>query len=262
MSSARIRKDEYQRIPIKFGKLSGPVDVKKIKLLVVEDEPGIRKLLQLHLEELHADVIECEDGAKGLSLAEQGGWDLILLDLQLPNLSGLDICKHLRAAGDQTPILMLTAKISELDRVLGLEMGADDYVSKPFSPIELIARIRALLRRASITELNSRNPATKETLSHGNIEVDVQQHRVISDNQEIELTAKEFELLLLLIRSPGQVFRRSELLDQIWGYSHTGYEHTVNSHINRLRKKIEINPAEPDHIITVWGVGYKFEAQA
>jgi len=262
MLPACIRNEGYKRIPIKFRNSTNLVDVKKIKLLVVEDEPGIRKLLQLHLEELHADVVECEDGAQGLALAEDGGWDMILLDLQLPSLSGLDICKTLRAAGDQTPILMLTAKISELDRVLGLEMGADDYVSKPFSPIELIARIRALLRRSAITELSIQQPNNEDILVRGKIEVDVQQHRVTSDNQDVELTAKEFELLLLFIRNPGQVFRRSDLLDRVWGYSHTGYEHTVNSHINRLRKKIEINPAEPDHIITVWGVGYKFEAQA
>jgi len=238
------------------------MEVPKIRMLVVEDEPGIRRLLQLHLEELHSDVTECADGAHGLELATQGGWDLILLDLQLPNVSGLDICKKLRSSGDQTPILMLTAKISELDRVLGLELGADDYVSKPFSPVELIARIRALLRRAAMTSNAALQAPSCNTLTHGKIEIDVQQHTVTADNQEVELTAKEFELLLLFMQNPGQVFRRSELLDQVWGYNHAGYEHTVNSHINRLRKKIEINPAEPDHIITIWGIGYKFEALA
>jgi len=226
----------------------------------VEDEPGIRKLLQLHLEELHADVTECDDGAAGLELAQSEAWDLILLDLQLPQVSGLDICKKIRSSGDQTPILMLTAKTSELDRVLGLELGADDYVSKPFSPLELVARIRALLRRASMSKTAAR--VEENSLTRGRIELDVQQHKVITNDQEVELTAKEFELLLLFMRNPGQVFRRSELLDQVWGYNHAGYEHTVNSHINRLRKKIEFNPAEPDHIITVWGIGYKFDAVA
>lgn len=258
-----IQYQDYQRIAIQTRESRDDnVEIDKIKLLVVEDEPGIRKLLQLHLEEFHAEIVECDDGATGLQLATSSNWDLILLDLQLPNISGLDICKKIRSRGDQTPILMLTAKTSELDRVLGLEMGADDYVSKPFSPIELIARIRALLRRAGMTVKNSATHSNENNLTRGTIELDVQQHKVILDEQEVELTVKEFELLLLFMRNPGKVFRRSDLLDKIWGYSHAGYEHTVNSHINRLRKKIEINPADPNHIITVWGVGYKFAEAA
>ncbi len=257
-----IQNLDFQRISPNRRAIRENVEVPEIKLLVVEDEPGIRKLLQLHLEELHADVVQCDDGAVGLELATQASWDLILLDIQLPNVSGLDICKKLRSSGDQTPILMLTAKISELDRVLGLELGADDYVSKPFSPVELIARIRALLRRSAMTNKAVSQVLTCKTLALGNIEIDTQQHTVTADNQQVELTAKEFELLLLFMQNPGQVFRRSELLDQVWGYNHTGYEHTVNSHINRLRKKIEINPAEPVHITTVWGIGYKFEMLA
>lgn len=227
-----------------------------LKLLVVEDDEDIARLILLHLEELHASVCHVARGDEALQRCREDTWDLVLLDLRLPGLSGLEVCRQLREAGDQTPILMLTSKSSELDRVLGLELGADDYVTKPFSPIELVARVKAILRRARQT--SGATVETQQLLRCGNLTIDVREHRVTHREEEVDLTAREFDLLLHFARHPGQVFRRSELLDEVWGYGHEGYEHTVNSHINRLRAKIEDNPTTPSAILTVWGVGYKF----
>ncbi len=232
------------------------------RILLVEDDQDIARLVQLHLQDLNASVLHCGRGDQALELALEQHWDLLILDLRLPGLSGLDLCRHLREQGNHTPILMLTAKSTELDRVLGLELGADDYVTKPFSPIELVARVKAILRRMS--QLSQQQQPSKagepEALNCGCFEINIKNHCVTVDNQEVELTSKEFDLLLHFARHPGQVFRRSELLDEIWGYGHDGYEHTVNSHINRLRAKIEKDPSTPSQIITVWGVGYKFNS--
>ena len=229
-----------------------------LQILLVEDDIDIARLAMLHLEDLDGRVQHCARGDTALKLALDGNWDLIILDLKLPGMNGLDICRELRQQGDHTPILMLTAKSSELDRVLGLELGADDYVTKPFSPLELVARVKAILRRVSRAQrLSEQEPAS---LCCGSLHINIKHHSVTHKDRELDLTAKEFDLLLHFARHPGQVFRRSELLDQVWGYGHQGYEHTVNSHINRLRAKIEDNPASPSRIITVWGVGYKFNA--
>ena len=227
-----------------------------LQMLLVEDDADIARLISLHLEELHAEVSHVPRGDEALQCCREQTWDILLLDLRLPGLGGLDICRQLRASGDQTPILMLTSKSSELDRVLGLELGADDYVTKPFSPIELVARIKAILRRAR--QSGPAEADTQRVLHCGNLTIDVREHRVTHRDVEVDLTAREFDLLLHFARHPGQVFRRSELLDEVWGYGHEGYEHTVNSHINRLRAKIEDNPTTPSAILTVWGVGYKF----
>lgn len=187
-------------------------------------------------------------------------WHAIVLDLRLPGMDGLEICRQLRAKGKYTPILMLTAKSTELDRVLGLEIGADDYLTKPFSVMELVARVKALLRRFNAATGYS---ATKENkvLKFKDLEIIVEQRKVIFQGNEIELTAKEFDLLYFFASNPEIAYKRSQLLDQVWGYGHEGYEHTVNSHMNRLRNKIEPNPNNIKFIKTIWGVGYKFIAK-
>jgi len=225
------------------------------RVLVIEDDPDIGRLVTLQLAELGFEYRLVADGVQGLDEAERGRWDLLVLDLMLPRLDGLQICRRLRAGNrDYLPILMLTAKSSELDRVLGLELGADDYLTKPFSMLELAARVKALLRRQ---ERAAAAPAAT-LIEAGPMRIDLDRHEVRVDGRPVDLTAKEFELLVFFARSPGRVFTRAQLLDQVWGYTHSGYEHTVNSHINRLRNKIERDPGQPAHIQTVWGVGYKF----
>ncbi len=237
------------------------------RLLVIEDETDIAELIVMHLSELPAQVACVHDGPSGLRLATtQPPWDAIVLDLRLPGMGGLELCRELRAKGDRTPLMMLTARGSELDRVLGLELGADDYLTKPFSVLELKARIRALLRRASVpaaaadaAAANGR-PATPRAVEVPGLRVDEEQRRVRLDGQELALTAREFDLLWHFVRHPGRVFTRSELLASVWGYGHDGYDHTVNSHINRLRAKLGDDRGNPRFIHTVWGVGYRFEA--
>ncbi len=234
-------------------------DSSRLRILLVEDDQDIAQLVQLHLLDLDADIEHVSRGDEALQLVLAQYWDLVILDLRLPGLNGLDVCRNLRQQGNQTPILMLTAKSTELDRVLGLELGADDYVTKPFSPIELVARVKAILRRMSQLQNQLDKERTPDDLYCGSLAISVKNHRVTAGGREIDLTAKEFDLLLHFVRHPGQVFRRSELLDKVWGYGHDGYEHTVNSHINRLRAKIDCDPATASQIVTVWGVGYKFD---
>jgi DNA-binding response OmpR family regulator len=181
----------------------------------------------------------------------------VVLDLMLPGIDGLSVCRALRAVPEYVPILMLTAKSSEIDRVLGLEIGADDYLVKPFSLPELIARVKALLRRTEALRDQAARVSADETIRRGDLTIDVARRRVTLGGREVGLTPREFDLLLHFARRPGRVFTRIQLLEQVWGYSHDGYEHTVNSHINRLRAKIESDPARPRYVITVWGVGYK-----
>ena len=228
------------------------------RVLVIEDEPDISALLKIHLTEMPAQVTCAADGQVGLRLAiEQGPWHAVVLDLRLPGLSGLEICRALRLRGDRVPILMLTALGSELDRVLGLELGADDYLTKPFSVMELMARLRALWRRvaeASSTS-NAEGSIEPQELRQGALHMDRSKRRVWLQGSELSLTPREFDLLWHFARQPGRAFSRSELLADIWGYGHDGYDHTVNTHINRLRNKLG------DRFIqTVWGIGYRFEA--
>ncbi|MFV1872935.1 MAG: response regulator transcription factor [Oleiphilus sp.] len=228
-------------------------------VLIVEDDLDINNLLAINLRASGYDVDTTDNGAQALTMATTGDFDLLILDIMLPDLDGLEICRRIRAQGKTTPILMLTAKDSEIDRVVGLEMGADDYLTKPFSVRELQARVKALLRRVEMM----RQPAApvKEILQFGALSICPTKRAVVLDDKTIELTGTEFDLLLYLARHPGMVFSRAQLLDSIWGYQHSGYEHTVNSHINRLRTKIEHDPAKPDYVLTVWGVGYKFNEQ-
>ncbi len=227
------------------------------RILVVEDNRDLAQLLDLHLRDLSYQVDLVHDGGAGLSKASGGAYDLVILDLMLPGLDGLEICRRLRRAPTYVPILMLTSKSSELDRVLGLEIGADDYVTKPFSIQELLARVKAIFRRSESLRATPNEPATK-TLSAQDLLIDLEKRNVMLGGRAVELTAKEFDLLSHFALHPGRVYTRAQLLDQVWGYGHEGYEHTVNSHINRLRAKIESNPAQPRYILTVWGVGYKF----
>lgn len=228
-------------------------------VLVIEDERDIAELLALHLRDLNCEVTLAADGHEGMRQAFARNWDLVILDLRLPGPDGLSICRALRRESRYVPILMLTSKSSELDRVLGLELGADDYVTKPFSVSELMARVKAIFRR--VESLEKRFPGGGESLAIGPLKIDTKGRQVLVDNQPTSLTAREFDLLVHFARHPGHVFSRAQLLDSVWGYGHDGYEHTVNSHINRLRSKIEPDPAQPEFIVTVWGVGYKLDAQ-
>ena len=226
------------------------------RLLVVEDDPDITDLLRLHLTPVVGTLGIERDGRAGLEQARSGNWDMLLLDLRLPGMSGLDVCRTLRAEGNAIPLVMLTARSAELDRVLGLDLGADDYITKPFSIIELVARIRAHLRRAD----RPQSPASG-TICVGPVSMDPESRQVRVNERPVDLTAREFDLLAHFARNPGRVFKRSQLLDDVWGYGHEGYEHTVNAHINRLRAKIEDEPRRPKLITTVWGVGYRFETE-
>ncbi len=226
-------------------------------ILVIEDNNDIANLVMINLRGKHMRVDHAANGEAGLEMALTGNYDLVILDLMLPGVDGMDICRTMRRKELYTPVLMLTAKTSELDRVLGLEVGADDYLTKPFGVPELVARVTAILRRAC--EYQSQpaadNPAS---LEFDGLSVDPGKRQVLVGDSNTELTAREFDLLWHFALNPGRVFTRAQLLDSVWGYGHDGYEHTVNSHINRLRAKIETDPANPRYVITVWGVGYKF----
>jgi DNA-binding response OmpR family regulator len=225
------------------------------RILVIEDERDIARLIALHLRDANCAVEIAADGHEGMDLAFSRRWDLVILDIRLPGPDGLSICRALRRDRSYVPILVLTSKSSELDRVLGLELGADDYVTKPFSVSELVARVKAIFRR--VDSLEKRLPGNGDKIALGRLEIDAAGRQVALDGVNVSVTAREFDLLLHFARHPGQVFSRAQLLDSVWGYGHDGYEHTVNSHINRLRAKIEPDPAEPVLIVTVWGVGYK-----
>ncbi|MGB7800643.1 MAG: response regulator transcription factor [Buttiauxella sp.] len=228
------------------------------KLLIVEDDENIAELLQLHLRKEGYEIVHAADGALGLELLKQGGWDALILDLMLPGVDGLEICRHARTMTRYTPIVMISARSSETHRVLGLELGADDYLAKPFSMLELVARVKALFRRQEAMSQNLMQDAG--TLMFDRLTIDPLARDVRLRLQPVELTPREFDLLWFFAKNPGKVFSRLNLLNQVWGYQHEGYEHTVNTHINRLRIKIEDNPAEPEFILTVWGKGYKFIA--
>jgi DNA-binding response OmpR family regulator len=226
-------------------------------ILVIEDDHHIAHLVAFHLRDTGYDVHVVHDGVAGLTQALATPFDLIILDVILPGMDGLELCRKLRAKPRYSPILMLTAKSSEGDRVLGLEVGADDYLTKPFSLLELLARVKALFRRMDALTAQA---ALDEPLviRAGEMMIDVDKRKVMLRGKAVELTAKEFDLLLQFVQHPGQVYTRSKLLDLVWGYAHEGYEHTVNSHINRLRAKIEDDTSQPRYILTVWGVGYSF----
>lgn len=225
-------------------------------LLIVEDNADIARLVAIHARDIDCEVDIASDGRKALQLYRERDYDLVILDLMLPGLDGLDVCRELRAQPRYVPILMLTSKSSELDRVLGLEVGADDYLTKPFSIPELKARLKAQFRRSS-AQLKQ-DDSCEGRIVCGGLCIDTATRQVRVDEREVTLTAREFDLLAHFAGHPGRVYSRLQLLEQVWGYQYEGYEHTVNSHINRLRAKIETDPAKPRYILTVWGVGYRF----
>lgn len=227
-------------------------------VLIIEDNPGIGDLVRMQVLELGMTPLLYDRGDSGLARFCEGGIDLVILDLMLPGLDGLSVCREIRSGSGYVPVLMLTAKSTELDRVLGLEMGADDYLTKPFSVAELSARIKALFRRVDAMAVNAGSASKERKLEVPGLRIDPARRRVLVRDHEVELTAREFDLLWHFASQPGRVFSRAQLLDKVWGYNHEGYEHTVNTHINRLRGKIEKDPAQPEFIETVWGVGYRF----
>lgn len=222
------------------------------RILILEDDSNITALLRFHLEERGHSVDSVAGGDEALELAKESKYDLLLLDIAVAGLSGLEVCKELRNFELHMPILMLTSRGSESDKVAGLQAGADDYVAKPFSVLELLARIDALLRRSQQFNTQTNEVITLDTLS-----VDPQRRVVTLGDEHISLTEIEFDLLYYLVKKPGHVYSRSQLLKDVWGYDHEGYDKTVNTHINRLRNKIEKDPDNPKFILTVWGVGYR-----
>lgn len=226
------------------------------KVLVVEDDPNISQLIQIHLKDLDYDIQIHNNGRKGFEEANSSQFDLIILDIMLPDMDGIAICQRLRALDNYTPILMITAKSEEIDKVIGLESGADDYITKPFKIREFIARVKAIMRRQDQFKLLAGKDV--RSLRFGALELDEKKRKVILDQKRVELTPKEFDLLMILARNPGRSYSRGELLELIWGYDFNGYEHTVNAHINRLRAKVEQDPNSPTYILTTWGVGYRF----
>lgn len=227
-------------------------------IVIVEDEANIVELVKYNLDREGYRTVYANDGRKGLELIKQELPDLVILDLMLPELDGLSVCKQLRsdAQTKSIPIIILTAKSEEADRVLGLEMGADDYVTKPFSPRELVARVRAVLRRSGAAD-----DAEPEIIENGVIRIDLRQHIVKVRGEEVELTPKEFDFLKLLLLNPGRAFTREFLLEHLWGYEYFGDTRTVDVHVRRLRQKIENDPANPEYLETVRGVGYRFRGE-
>ncbi len=231
------------------------------KILIVEDNKDIADLIKIHLSDMGAQVSVQHDGLKAWQHLEKNNYDMVILDIMLPSMDGLEICKKIRASNaTYTPVLMLTSRTSEMDRVLGLELGADDYLTKPFGLMELMARVKAIFRRVEAMQNNT--PEISKNLNFDGLSIDPSCRQVVCEGQSLDLTAKEFDLLQHFANHPGQVFNRIQLLDHVWGYSHDGYEHTVNAHINRLRGKLEPDPRHPRFIKTVWGVGYQFIGQS
>ena len=225
------------------------------KVLLVEDEKEISDLLEIHLSDLKCEITKAVDGQIGLEYAINNDYDLIVLDIMLPSLDGIEICKEVRKREIYVPILMLTAKSEEFDKVLGLEIGADDYLTKPFSIREFIARVKAIFRRVDAVQ---KTDVENSIINVGELKIDSLKRRVILKGERVELTQKEFDLLHLMATHPGRTYTREQLLNSVWGYQYNGYEHTVNSHINRLRTKIEDDLSNPKFIRTSWGVGYWF----
>lgn len=234
---------------------------------MVDDEPAIVKLVSMNLEMDGFEVISAYDGVEALAKAREENPDLIILDLMMPGLDGIEVCRALRKTDALTPIMFLTVKDDEVDKVLGLEMGADDYVTKPFSPRELVARVKAMLRRCQVAkaeadsawEASARRRGERGVLVRGDLRIDLEAHEVTYKDRRIELTPKEFDLLALLARNAGRVLTRSQLLEEVWGYEFLGDSRTVDVHVSHLREKLEDDPSGPSLIETVRGVGYKFK---
>lgn len=223
-------------------------------ILLVEDDPEITRLLNLHFNAAHYSLTSCVTGKDALKNISTEAYDLIMLDISLPDGNGMEICKQLRAVDTNTPVMMLTCHGEECDKVLALELGADDYVTKPFGILELMARVKAIMRRSNQTTPSSE----KKEIIFNSLVIDAGKRKATLNGERLELTVKEFDLLWLLANHPGKTFTRKELLQEVWGFAFAGYEHTVTSHINRLRLKLEADLAHPKYILTAWGSGYRF----
>ncbi len=228
------------------------------KVLIIEDDADLAELVSIHLSDMGFETEKSLDGKDGLLKALNTQYKLIILDIRLPGLDGFEICKKIRSEKDTTPILMVTSKSEEIDKILGLELGADDYITKPFSIRELIARVKAILRRIEMVMQVDTDQDDVE-INYDNFYIHTSKRIVEVYNKRIELSPKEFDLLILLSSNPGKTYTRMQLLNSVWGYDFEGFEHTVNSHINRLRSKIEKDANQPEFILTTWGVGYKFK---
>ena len=232
------------------------VDVIMKNILLVEDDPEITNLFKLHFNKQLYSLFPCATGNDALQQLLNEKFDLIILDITLPDINGLELCKTVRESNEQTPIMMLTCRGEESDKVLALELGADDYVTKPFGILELMARTKALLRRAN--QAQPEKPGQNNPIIYKDLVIDISKKKASVKGERLELTNKEFDLLVLLAKHPGKTFSRFELLEMIWGVAFSGYEHTITSHINRLRIKIESNLQHPEYILTAWGTGYRF----
>jgi DNA-binding response OmpR family regulator len=228
------------------------------KILIIEDDKDIIDLVEIHLNDLGYQMDSAYDGEDGLEKAVSGEYALIILDIMLPKLEGFEVCKRIRESNKALPILLLTSKSEELDKILGLELGADDYITKPFSIRELMARIKANLRSVEAVKDEITKSDVQEEICFDDLVINFEKRKVLRAGNKITLTAKEFDLLSYFALHPGRSYSRADLLNVIWGYQFDGYDHTVNTHINRLRNKIEDNPADPKFIKTVWGIGYRF----
>ncbi|WP_028311515.1 response regulator transcription factor [Derxia gummosa] len=227
------------------------------RVLLVEDDAHIAEIVRMHLCDEGYAVTHAADGHEGERLLGAARWDAVVLDIMLPGIDGLALCRHVRAGEGYTPVIITSARSGEVHRILGLELGADDYLAKPYSVFELVARVRALLRRADAL---ARRTRPSGSVVAGALRIEPAAREAFLDGAALDLTPREFDLLELFARHPGEVFSRADLLDRVWGHRYDGYEHTVNTHINRLRSKIEPNPAEPTRLLTVWGRGYKLGA--
>ena len=230
------------------------------KVLVIEDDKNIIELLNIHLADLSCEVTNAKNGQEGLGIALGNKFDLVILDLMLPGLNGMEICRRIRQQDRSTPIMILSAKSEEIDKVVGLETGADDYLTKPFSIREFIARVNVIFRRKEGAAIDT-GMGTNTLMKFEGLEIDIDKRKVLLDQVRIDLSPKEFDLLTLLAASPGKSYSRKRLLSLVWSYDFEGYEHTVNSHINRLRGKIEKDISSPKYILTTWGIGYRFNEE-
>lgn len=231
--------------------------MKHIKVLLADDDPNVREIIRLYFSNQQIELLETERGDEALELAKNHSPDLIILDIMMPGMDGFDVCREIRKFSD-VPIIMLTAKEEEIDRVLGLEIGADDYMTKPFSPRELLARMKAIFRRMQSKE--NQDDTTTQSLDFGSLIIDMQRREVIANGESLSLRPKEFDLLVHLAKSPGTVFTREQLLEQIWGYDFFGDIRTVDVHVKKIRQRL--SPLDHQVIHTMWGVGYKFEVIA
>ncbi len=227
------------------------------KVLIIEDDHDIANLVAINLQDIDCKSDIVHNGEDGVLYATQNNYDAIILDVMLPKLDGIEACKRIRQNRIETPILMLTSRAEEGDKITGIEVGADDYITKPFSVCELIVRVKARIRRYH-PDKEPGFVSTPTRFHYDGLMLDVETHKAMLNGKSLNLTVKEFELLSVFMRHPGRAFSRAELLDLVWGHNFNGYEHTVNSHINRLRMKIEKDAANPKYILTVWGIGYKF----